>query len=115
MKNFDFHNPVRILFGKGQVAQIAKLIPRTARVMVIYGRGSVKRNGFYAQAKQALEGVHAIDFGGIGPNPDVEKLTLSTAFATLSRTKKCVFRLSISRRCSGDVMVSPSNAGPGRP
>ena len=32
MLNFDFHNPTHIAFGKGRVAELAKLVPAAARI-----------------------------------------------------------------------------------
>ncbi len=44
MQNFAFYNPVKILFGKGQIANIAKEIPAGAKILVVYGNGSIKSN-----------------------------------------------------------------------
>ena len=45
--NFDFYNPTQILFGQGQIASLAKLIPQGARVLLVYGGGSIKQNGVF--------------------------------------------------------------------
>ena len=45
MQNFTFHNPTRILFGKGRIADIAREIPAGARVLITYGGGSVVSTG----------------------------------------------------------------------
>jgi NADP-dependent alcohol dehydrogenase len=74
MKNFEFYNPVRILFGKGQISVIDKHIPEEATVMLAYGGGSIKRNGVYDQAVKALKGRKIIEFGGILPNPKYEAI-----------------------------------------
>ncbi|TAF00516.1 MAG: NADH-dependent alcohol dehydrogenase, partial [Runella slithyformis] len=47
MNNFQYHNPVRILFGKGQIAQLPTQIPATAKIMLTYGGGSIFKNGVY--------------------------------------------------------------------
>ncbi|PAX49069.1 NADH-dependent alcohol dehydrogenase, partial [Brunnivagina elsteri CCALA 953] len=39
MQNFSFHNPVKILFGKGQIANIATEIPTNAKILMTYGGG----------------------------------------------------------------------------
>ncbi|MHC5594889.1 MAG: hypothetical protein ACYTXC_02780 [Nostoc sp.] len=49
MKNFVFYNPVKILFGKGQIANIAAEIPADAKILITYGGGSIKTNGVYEQ------------------------------------------------------------------
>lgn len=74
MQNFEYYNPTRILFGKGQIAAIGKEIPSGTRVLLTYGGGSVKANGVYQQAISALAHCHVLEFGGIGPNPEYETL-----------------------------------------
>jgi NADP-dependent alcohol dehydrogenase len=72
MYNFEYHNPVKIIFGKGSIPSIANEIPPDKKVLIIYGGGSIKRNGVYDQVKNALEGFEIIEFGGIEPNPHYE-------------------------------------------
>lgn len=74
MNNFNFYNPVRILFGKGKIAEIGKHIPENARIMITYGGGSIKKNGVYDQVKAALKGKNVVEFGGIEANPRYETL-----------------------------------------
>ena len=63
--NFTFYNPTRIVFGTGTIAKINKLIPRKAKVMVLYGGGSIKKNGVYEQVMAALK--KREQFGGLTP------------------------------------------------
>lgn len=72
MNDFEFYNPVRILFGKNQLPKIASLIPPQSRIMMIYGGGSIYRNGVYEKMKEALKGHTLSEFGGIEPNPSYE-------------------------------------------
>ncbi|MBP1616488.1 MAG: iron-containing alcohol dehydrogenase [Bacteroidetes bacterium] len=72
MENFEFSNPVKILFGKGQIANLKNEIPDESRILLIYGGGSIKANGVYDQVKEALAGLFVIDFSGIEPNPHYE-------------------------------------------
>jgi NADP-dependent alcohol dehydrogenase len=74
MQNFTFHNPVKILFGKGQIANITAEIPADAKILVTYGGGSIKQNGVYDQVTAALAGRQFDEFGGIEPNPRFETL-----------------------------------------
>jgi NADP-dependent alcohol dehydrogenase len=74
MENFEFFNPVKILFGKGQIAKLRSEVPQGARLLVTYGGGSIKRNGVYDQVMAALEGRTVREFGGIAPNPAYEAL-----------------------------------------
>ncbi len=72
MNDFEFYNPVRILFGKNQLTKISSLIPAKSRIMIIYGSGSIKKNGVYDKLKEALKGHQVSEFGGIEPNPSYE-------------------------------------------
>jgi len=74
MKNFVFHNPVKIIFGKGQIASLAGEIPNNAKILMTYGGGSIHRNGVYNQVKDALKNHEVYEFGGIEPNPRYETL-----------------------------------------
>ncbi len=74
MYNFTYHNPTRILFGKGQIAQLASEIPAHAKLMLTYGGGSIMKNGVYDQVKKALGDRTVVEFGGIEPNPSYETL-----------------------------------------
>lgn len=74
MMNFVFHNPVKILFGEGQIAAIAREIPQDATVLMTYGGGSIKANGVYDQVMAALSGHKVLEYGGIEPNPSYETL-----------------------------------------
>ena len=72
MENFDFYNPVRVLFGKGMIAQMEQYIPKNARVLMVYGGGSIKKNGVYDQVVEALGDHKTVEYGGIQPNPSYE-------------------------------------------
>lgn len=74
MNNFVFQNPTKLIFGKGQIARLAKELPRDKKILVTFGGGSVKKNGVYEQVVAALEGFDYIEFWGIEPNPKVETL-----------------------------------------
>lgn len=92
MQNFTFQNPVKILFGKGQIASIATEIPINARVLITYGGGSIKHNGVYDQVRKALRNHTVFEFGGIEPNPSLETLTKALA---LVQTHKIDFLLAV--------------------
>ncbi len=74
MLNFTFYNPTKILFGKGQIASIAREIPKDQRILITYGGGSIKQNGVYDQIMAALAGRTVFEFAGIEPNPTYETL-----------------------------------------
>ena len=92
MNNFIYHNPTKLVFGKGQIARLPKLIPAGKRIMLTFGGGSVKRNGVYDQVVAALEGRDLVEFWGIEANPSVE--TLREAIA-LGKERKVDFLLAV--------------------
>lgn len=72
MNNFEFCNPVRVVFGKGSISKLATNIPSESKVMMIYGGGSIKKNGIYEQVKKALQDFEVVEFSGIEANPHYE-------------------------------------------
>ncbi|MGZ5580110.1 MAG: iron-containing alcohol dehydrogenase [Methylobacter sp.] len=74
MLNFDFYNPTHIAFGKGKIADLDRLVPADARVIVLYGGQSARSNGTLDEVHQALGKRYVEDFGGIEPNPTYETL-----------------------------------------
>lgn len=79
MKNFIFQNPTKLVFGRGQIARLAELIPADRKLMVTFGGGSVKKNGIYDQVAAALKGREYVEFWDIEPNPTVETLRRAIA------------------------------------
>lgn len=74
MLNFEYKNPTKILFGKGQIENLAKHIPSEAKILMLYGGGSIKTNGIYEQVKAGLSDFTLEEFGGIPANPEYEVL-----------------------------------------
>ena len=74
MLNFEFKNPTKIIFGKGQIGNLNKEIPKNAKILMVYGAGSIKSNGIYEQVKNALADYEVLEFSGIPANPEYEVL-----------------------------------------
>ena len=74
MNNFEFKNPTKIIFGKDTIEKLKEEIPTDAKVLLLYGGGSIKKNGIYDQVKTALANVDVTEFGGIPANPEYEVL-----------------------------------------
>ena len=85
MINFEFKNPTKIHFGKGLIEKIAIEIPVNAKVLMLYGGGSIKKNGIYEQVKKALQLFDVVEFGGIPANPEYE--VLLNALAVIKKEK----------------------------
>lgn len=74
IRNFTFKNPTKILFGKNRIEDIDNEIPKDAKVLVLYGGGSVKTNGSLQRTIDALGNREYSEFSGIEPNPTYETL-----------------------------------------
>jgi NADP-dependent alcohol dehydrogenase len=74
MNRFTFCNTTKIHFGEGQISQIKSEIPTDGRVLIVYGGGSIKKNGVFDQVQEALAEHTTFEFSGIEPNPHYETL-----------------------------------------
>lgn len=79
MNNFDFQNPVELIFGKGQISMLPKRIAKGTKILMTYGGGSIFKNGVYDQVTKALDGYEIVEFGGIEANPDYNTLMKAVA------------------------------------
>lgn len=92
MDNFIFSNPVKIIFGKDTIKNISNEITSDKKVLIIYGGGSIKKNGVYDQVVDALKGHTIFEFEGIEPNPHYETCMKAVA---LIKEKKIDFLLAV--------------------
>jgi NADP-dependent alcohol dehydrogenase len=92
MDNFEYQNPVKIVFGKNAIAKLGELVPARRKILMTYGGGSIKSNGVFAAVKKALAGRTLIEFGGIEPNPRYETLMKAVE---ICREKKVNYLLSV--------------------
>jgi NADP-dependent alcohol dehydrogenase len=72
MYNFEYKNPVKIIFGKDTISKVAAEVPKNAKILMTYGGGSIMKTGVYDQVMNALKGVKLLEFGGIEANPHYE-------------------------------------------
>ncbi len=93
--NFTYCNPTKLFFGKGALENIrTELDKYGSRVMLVYGGGSIKRNGIYDQVIRVLAetGKQVAEISGVMPNPTVDKLREGIA---LARQHKADFILAV--------------------
>lgn len=72
MQNFIFENPTKIIFGQGQIKRIGQETARFGeKVLLVYGQGSVKKNGVYDQVMSSLSEsqLSIVEFPGVRSNP----------------------------------------------
>jgi alcohol dehydrogenase YqhD (iron-dependent ADH family) len=75
MKDFIFHNPTKLVFGRSSMSKIKKNVKSYGlKVLLTYGGGSVKKNGIYDKVTRQLKLFEVKEFGGIEPNPRIETL-----------------------------------------
>lgn len=85
MLNFTFHNPTKIVFGTNAIERIDELLPADARVLILLGGGSARRNGTLGEVRAALGERVVQEFDGIEANPTYE--TLMRAVEQVRREK----------------------------
>lgn len=85
MFNFEFHNPTKIVFGTDTIAKLDQLVPANARVLILLGGESARKNGTLAEVRAALGAREVQEFNGIEPNPSYE--TLMQAVELIRREK----------------------------
>jgi alcohol dehydrogenase YqhD (iron-dependent ADH family) len=82
MENFVAHNPTSLHFGKDVVNDLGKSAAGLGtRALLVYGRGSVLRNGSHRDTLEQLEqsGIEVSEYSGIKPNPVVEDVDAAAA------------------------------------
>lgn len=75
MQNFELYNPTHVYFGKDVTDKLHSIIkPFGKKVLVVYGKNSIKQNGIYQQIMLQLEkaGVEVVEYSGIKSNPIIE-------------------------------------------
>jgi alcohol dehydrogenase YqhD (iron-dependent ADH family) len=74
MNNFEFYNPTRIIFGKGNQKKAGKYVKKySSNILLHYGKESIKKNGLYDEIISSLKeaGVTYTELGGVQPNPRI--------------------------------------------
>jgi alcohol dehydrogenase YqhD (iron-dependent ADH family) len=72
VKNFQFQNPTRILFGRGYEEKVgAQVAGYSKNILLHFGGGSIKASGLYDRVTASLKkaGVSWVELGGVKPNP----------------------------------------------
>jgi len=90
MQNFVFHNPTKILFGKGTIPAIGpETVAFGTKVLLVYGAGSIKKNGIYQQVTDSLlkAGAEIVEHPGVRSNPVLSHVREGIA---LAKEQKCL-------------------------
>ena len=80
MKNFEFCVPTDVLFGRDQEKHLPqKLADFGKKILMIYGGGSIKRNGLYDKLMQTLKDFEVFELGGVEPDPRISTVNKGVA------------------------------------
>ncbi len=70
MNDYEYHVPTDIRFGRGKINCLAEEIAKYGKkVLLVYGGGSIKKNGIYSKVYEVLENFEFYELPGIEPNP----------------------------------------------
>jgi alcohol dehydrogenase YqhD (iron-dependent ADH family) len=117
MNNFVFHNPTKLIFGRGQLAQLASLLTGYGkRVLLVYGGGSIKRSGLYDEVMTILRqaGAEVHELPGVEPNPRLSTVHKGVAICRQEQIDfilavgggsviDCTKAIAVGARYAGDV------------
>ena len=92
MLNFEYKNPTKLIFGKNTIDLVKNEIPKNAKILLVYGGGSIKSNTIYSSVISALKEYEVVEFGGISANPDYDYLIDAL---DIIRSKKIDFLLAV--------------------
>ena len=95
MNDFIFHNPDKIYFGRNQMENLPLELARFgSRVLLVYGGGSIKKNGLYDTVTTLTQnaGLTLYELSGVEPNPRHTTVNKGAAIckACLLYTSRCV-------------------------
>ena len=77
MNNFYYNIPTQVFFGKGQIKNLGKNLKKLSdRVLLVYGGGSIKKNGLYEKVIDELKnsGIEWKELPGVEPNPRIQSV-----------------------------------------
>ena len=96
MLNFEYHVPTRIIFGKDTHKNAGSIIKEYgfSRILLHYGKGSVKSTGLYDEIVSSLNenGIQFVELGGAEPNP---KLSFVREGVKLAKENKSELVLAV--------------------
>ncbi len=84
MQNFVYRNTTKIIFGRNTIPQVGEECRKIGkRLLLLYGKGSVKRNGVYEQVVRSLDdaGLSRVELDGVKANPTLAHTHLGIELA----------------------------------
>ena len=96
--NFSYYNPTKLYFGKNAIENLeAELLQYGKNILLVYGGGSIKKNGIYQEVCAILETLdkNVYEISGVMPNPTYDKLQEG---CQLAKDKNIDFRRVINQK-----------------
>lgn len=84
MKNFEFWNPTKIIFGQDTISLIGQEAQKFGKkALLVYGKSSIKHNGVYAKVINSLRAAQldVVEFPGVKSNPVLSHVREGIAYA----------------------------------
>lgn len=77
MQNFDYMTPTRLIFGKGVIEKLPKVMSQFGpKILLTYGGGSIKKIGLYQKVLELLKDRDIVELSDIQPNPKYDPSVL---------------------------------------
>lgn len=104
MRDFVYYAPTKVIFGKDKHKEVGKIIKEYGykKIMLQYGKGSIKRNGLFDEVMKSLSenGIEVVEMGGVEPNP---KLSFVREAVKVAKKEKVEMILAVG---GGSVLDS---------
>lgn len=94
--NFTYCNPTKLYFGKNALEGLNEQLPKYGKnVLLVYGGGSIKKNGIYDAVMKVLKenGKTVYEDAGVMPNPTTEKMKEGIERARAAKADKYYLRM----------------------
>ena len=96
MLDFIYNAPTTVYFGKGKHREVGKIISGYGykKIMLQYGKGSIKKSGLYDEVMSSLKecGIEVVEMGGVEPNP---KLSFVEEAVKIAKSEKVEMILAV--------------------
>ena len=117
MNNFVFHNPTKLIFGKGQLDNLTEEVRIFGKnILLVYGSGSIKRNGLYGRVVEELRhnNISFTELSGVEPNPRLSTVHKGVELCKANKIDfilavgggsviDCVKAIAVGAKYDGDV------------
>lgn len=78
MLDFTYYAPTKVIFGKGKHKEVGEIIKGYgfSKIMMMYGKGSIKKSGLYDDVMDSLKNteINVVEVGGVDPNPNLNSV-----------------------------------------